>query len=170
MLDADATKGATLGKDLKDEDGNIITLESIVTNVTVTDPRQVFPTLWELILNIPTIIKSLAALTATGIMHHMGSGVITAHYWPTIKNSLAIGEEFTVPADNQMLVWKSMDVAGSLNVEGRMVVLGDNDTGLVRDVIPATEAFLIPENHQLVVVEGFTPLGDVDVEGTLAIL
>ena len=132
MLDADATKGATLGKDLRDEDGNIITLESIVTNVTnvitnVTDPRTVFPTLWELILNIPDIIKSLAALTKDGWMRN-NAGVISAQEVAYTKNSVEVGESATIPEGHQALVWEEFTFdGGDLLIDGDLIILGSEN-------------------------------------------
>jgi hypothetical protein len=133
MLDSEATKGAILGVDLKDEDGDIVTLTSItnniINNITTTDPRQVFPTLWSLILDIPQKLLGLLALTATGYVYHeddtfsirvLGGG--SALDWPLHKEFIGAAETLTIPTGFQYHIDGPFDVEGELDVEGTLVI------------------------------------------------
>jgi hypothetical protein len=126
MVDADATEGATLGKNVYDTDGNLVTLESITNTTIIQDPRQVFPTLWSLILNIPQLILDLAGLSGPGYIYHNGSTVFT-HEWPLHDVRVEVNESLVIPADKQYLIWQSIEIEGSLAVEpgGLLVVLGE---------------------------------------------
>jgi hypothetical protein len=175
MVEADATKGATVGKDLQDEDGNIVTLESI-TNITVTDPRQVFPTLWSLILDIPQKLLGLLALTATGYVYHendvfsIGSSVGTD--WPLHKDFIGPAESLTITADFQYIIDTDFDVQGTLDIEAgsRLVVMGDSDRPFVKEYVAVTESLIIPSRHQLLIAEAFDVEGTLELNGMLAIL
>ena len=129
MVEADATKGATLGKDLVDEDGELVTLESITNYVTnnitniLTDPRSVFPTLWSLILDVPDIIKSLVGLSDNGWLRKDSNGISALELGYT-KNSVSTGEEVTIPVARQAIVWDEFIFdGGNLIIEGELVVL-----------------------------------------------
>jgi hypothetical protein len=125
VVDSDATQGAVIGKDLRWGDGTLVVPGEIVGGGGGdVELPEVMPTLWELILNIPAIIKSLVALATDGIVHNT-AGVITAHYWPCVKNSIETGESFTVLAGNQLLVWDDFVLdGGALTLEGNLVILG----------------------------------------------
>ena len=126
MVDADATEGATVGKDLVDEDGNIITLETII-NVPVVDTRTVFPTLWQLILDIPAKLLGLLALTETGYVYHeddvfsIGPGVFTD--WPLHKDFIGAAETLIITENFQYLIADEFIIEGDLEAEGTLVVL-----------------------------------------------
>ncbi len=109
-------------------------------------------TLWELILNIPAFIQALVALatSTTGIIVK-GAGdtaltrsivgtvgeievadgdavaadpVISLGPWPTVKNSIETGEEYTVPNGHQLLVFDSFVYdGGNLILDGDLVVI-----------------------------------------------
>ena len=107
-------------------------------------------TLWSLILNIPAFIKALAALATTGIVVRDGAGaaltreieadderilvtngdgvagnpVIGLTDWPVVKNSIATGEAYTIPAGYQLLVHGSFALdGGTLTTDGDLVIL-----------------------------------------------
>jgi hypothetical protein len=128
MVDADATEGAVVGENLVDQDGNLVTLETII-NVPVIDTRTVFPTLWQLILDIPAKLLGLLALTDTGFVYHendvfsIGSAGVGATDWPVVKNSIGTGEEFTIPDGFQLLVWDQFTFEGVLTIDGDLVVI-----------------------------------------------
>ena len=158
MVDADATEGATLGKDIYDEDGELVTLQSITNYVTnnittiLTDPRSVFPTLWELILNIPDIVKSLVGLSTDGWMRN-NSGVISAQEVNYTKNSVETGESATIPEGHQALVWDEFTFdGGDLVIDGDLVVLGDND-GTVPVVTLTDSTLTLDSNNNLVLAD-----------------
>ena len=44
-------------------------------------------------------------------------------YWPYGKNSVAADESLTIPAGYQLIVHKSFDVEGSVDIEGELVIL-----------------------------------------------
>lgn len=79
-IDTDATKGATIGTDLKLPSGKVGTLAelkalfaTVVTGGSSTTPGLA-STLWRLIGEIPANISALAALATTGIMARTGAG------------------------------------------------------------------------------------------------
>jgi len=121
-IDPDASSTVVLGKNIVWPDGTIVQPAQIV-NSTVPE-AAVKPTLWELILNIPTIIRSLVALTGAGIVHHDGIGGISAHYWPVVKNSIETGKVFTIPSGHQLLVYDEfLFDGGELIIDGDLVIL-----------------------------------------------
>ena len=126
MVDADATEGATVGKNLYDSDGNLISLESII-NTPVIDTRTVFPTLWALILDIPAKLLGLLALTDTGYVYHENNvfsiGVSPFTDWPLHKASIGATETLIITAGFQYLIEDAFDVEGELEIEGALVVL-----------------------------------------------
>lgn len=126
QIDADATEGATVGKDLRWPDGRVITEQEIRNpsgGTTTTTTPAVVSTLWSLILSIPTIIKNLAALTAVGFIRHQGSGVVLAHDWTFVKNSVDAGETLTIPAARQLIVHGSWTNNGTVINDGELVIL-----------------------------------------------
>jgi hypothetical protein len=156
QVDLEATKGAVLGENLFWPDGTLVTQQQIINNVTVvTTPTgvQVTPTLWELILNIPAFISSLASLATSGFVVRDSGGIartrtivgetgrieiadgdgetgdptITLGNWPTVLPGVESGDIARVPAGHQMLVSEDFDIAGDFEIEpgAELVVLGD---------------------------------------------
>lgn len=153
QIDADATEGATVGKDLRWPDGSVISEQDIRNpsgGGTTTVNPGVIPTLWSLILNIPAFIKSLAALATTGLVVRDGSGaavtrtitaedarilvtngdgvaanpVIGMTDWPVVKNSISTGEAYTVPTGYQLIVWDTFVFdGGALTLDGDLIAL-----------------------------------------------
>lgn len=129
-IDADATEGAVVGLNLKWSDGTVVTeaeLRGRTPTTTTTPPGGTVwtgPVLWSLIIGIPALIKSLATLTATGLMRHRGAGVVTADDWPYVRNSIQTGEALTIPAGHQLLVWENFTFnGGAVTIEGDLVIL-----------------------------------------------
>lgn len=127
-IDADATEGAVVGLNLKWPDGTVITEAQLRARTpapsTPSTGTWTGSTIWSLIVGIPAIIKSLAALTATGLMRHRGAGVVTADDWPYVRNSIQPGEALTIPAGHQLLVWENFTFeGGAVTIEGDLVLL-----------------------------------------------
>ena len=75
-IDDEATKGATVGKDLFNEDGTLFDPSEEITEIAedVVDSLPGFmATIWRLILEIPPNIVSLAALTGIGFATRVSS-------------------------------------------------------------------------------------------------
>lgn len=77
-LQQDSTKGATIGTDVYDADGNLWDPESVVVEVieeieAETPTPSVYQTIWRLILEIPPNIVSLAALSGVGFATRLSS-------------------------------------------------------------------------------------------------
>ena len=104
-IDDEATKGATVGKNLYNEDGSLFVPAVAVTADSGTTPSYT-STLWRLILEIPQNVLD-----------------IVNGPWPTIRNSLLVSESFTIPAGRQMIVYGSFDCVGTLTAEGQLVIL-----------------------------------------------
>lgn len=154
LVDLDATQGAVVGNNLRLPDGSLVTLGQILNPKTVTvgpvSGVSTQPTVWDLILNIPNFIKSLAALAGTGLVVRSvadgtgaevrtlqgevgrieitdGDGVagdptIALGPFPTVKPSVETGEVATVPAGHQFLVADEMVLDG-----GEVVVEDDGE-------------------------------------------
>jgi len=118
-IDADATQGAEVGKDLKLADGTVVK-ESDILNSKATSTAGspviggIASTLWSLIQNLPAIISNLIGLTNVGVVHHTGSAVLTAHNWLTVKNSIAAGEIHTIPSGQQLIVFDQFTFDGGI--------------------------------------------------------
>ncbi len=152
-VDADATQGATVDTDLKWPDGSNV-LESEIRNssivATASDPATIASTLWSLIQQIPIFIQSLASLAGTGIVVKISTGLarvrtlvaldarivitngdgvagdptVALTDWPVVKNSIETGEEYTVLADHQLIVFDSFVYdGGNLILDGDLIIL-----------------------------------------------
>lgn len=152
-IDPDASSTVVLGKNIVWPDGTVVQPAQI-TN-TSTDPVETGPqpTLWSLILGIPAFIKALALLTGVGeglvvkrptntaalvtltpfderILITNGDAIagdptIGAADWPIIRGIIGSAETWVVPVTFQMIVMDSLEVDGSLDVEGTLHVLSD---------------------------------------------
>ena len=149
-LDADATEGAVIGRDLRWADGTLVSEDQIRNDDSTDDSSGSTPSyvsLWSLIQGIPTIIKNIELLSNTGLMTHVGSGDIVARTiqgeagridvtngdgvagdptvglgpWPIVKNSVANGETCVIDSGYQLLVAEEMDV----QVGGTLDAQGD---------------------------------------------
>lgn len=49
--------------------------------------------------------------------------LLVSTQWPMVKNSIALGEELTIPVGYQLIVSDSFDVDGTLNADGELVIL-----------------------------------------------
>ena len=108
-IDDEATKGATVGENLFNADGTLFDPSVLITEIvesTVDSIPSFFATIWRLIQEIPQTVKD-----------------IENGPWPTIRNNTQIGEEFTIPVGRQMLVYDEFDSAGTLIIEGDLVIL-----------------------------------------------
>jgi hypothetical protein len=138
QMDADATEGATVGKDLMWPDGTVITEQEIRNpsgnGGTTTSPNTPTVTLWSLILNIPQKIKDIVALVAPGYLYHDGTNIV-AHEWPLHDTRVESGETLTIPANKQYILWQEILAEGDIVIEagGELVLL---DEGLPKPTDP----------------------------------
>lgn len=65
-LDAQATSGATVGKDLRWPNGTVVKESELKQSTSAGTTVNASPTLWKLIREIPANIQKLAALAGTG--------------------------------------------------------------------------------------------------------
>lgn len=128
QIDADATEGAIVGTNLRWPDGSKVT-EAQIRNTTSPSTTTTAPgasstgtVLWGLILSVPAIIKSLAALTTKGWIRN-DSGVISASQWPYTKKSVETGETMTIPTGHELIVFKDFTMDGTIILDGDLVVL-----------------------------------------------
>lgn len=129
-IDANATEGAVVGQNLKWSDGTPVQ-ESQIRNTaggssssstTVTGGVWTGATIWSLIVSIPAIIKSLAALATKGWIRN-DAGVISASQWAYNKLSVDTGEEMTIPAGHELIVFQNFTIDGAVTLDGDLVVL-----------------------------------------------
>lgn len=125
-IDADATEGAVVGRNLKWADGTVVTEAQLralgTTTTTVNTGVWKGVTLWSLITGVPAIIKSLAALATDGWIRN-DSGVISSSHWPYTKLSVETGEEMTIPTGHELIVFNSFTMDGSITLDGDLVIL-----------------------------------------------
>ena len=156
MIDPSSTAGATVGRDLRWEDGSIVQEEEIrgsgtggTSNTTIVGGVSKVPTLWDLIIGIPAFIQSLAALGGTGIVVKgagdsavtrtitpederitvangdgvSGNPTIGASDWPRVREVISSGATVNIWDEFQMLVVDTLDIEGTLNVEGTVAII-----------------------------------------------
>lgn len=129
LIDADATDGATVGRNLRWSNGDLV-LESEIrggsTTTTTTTGSAVQPTLWSLIISKPEIIKQLAALDYPGYLYFDGTD-LTGTEFPLHDIRVETTEVLTIPANKQYLIWQEIIVQGDLVVEpgGELVILDE---------------------------------------------
>jgi hypothetical protein len=180
-VDSEATEGAQVGSDLLWPDGSVVQEDEIRggggTTDTDTPTNEVSTTLWELILNIPQKLTDLLNLVGDGYVFHQDDTFILQDAdsigltdWPIHKDYIGPAETLTITPDFQYLIWQSFDVQGVLNVDGRLVILGEDESELVKEYVSVNEERMIPEEHQLLVTELYDVRGTLDSEGTLSIL
>jgi hypothetical protein len=159
LLDSEATKGAVAGVNLLRSDGSVIRDNDMISTTVVTTPTgpvPVTPTLWSLILGMPAFIKNLGNLAGTGLVARTTAGGVAALRsilgttgrievtdgdgvagdptiqlgdFPTVKNSIEAGEEYTIPTGHQMLVFEEFIFdGGNLIIDGELVIDGDVPT------------------------------------------
>jgi hypothetical protein len=169
LVEADATEGAVVGGNLVWSDGTVVSEADIrnssITTTIVTGPGGVItnPTVWEVIIGVPDIIGSLEDLTDDGWIRN-DAGTISALHWPYVKPGVDVGESFTLPAGEQLLVYESFSMDGTVTLDGQLVILGpDKDTGIIRSYIPTDLNILVPEWHQYIVY------GNITLDGTMEI-
>lgn len=129
VIDADATEGSIVGRSLYWDDGALVqeseirnTAGGATSTTTVSGSSGVGVTLWSLVLQIPAIIKSLAALTSNGWIRN-DSATLSASYWPYNKLSVDTGEELTIPTGHELLVFSDFTMDGSITLDGDLVIL-----------------------------------------------
>lgn len=69
-----ATRGAQLGRDLLDENGRLLTRESLAGGSNTGGPNSIASTIWRLIREIPLNIQKLAALATSGFAVRRSDG------------------------------------------------------------------------------------------------
>lgn len=149
-VDADATEGATVERNLYWPDGSIVQESEIRggTVVVETEPGGVggiSQTLWSLILDIPEKLLGLLALSETGFVYHendtfsiSAGGAGGSGDWPLHKDFIGVAETLIIPDNYQYMIHNSFDVEGILDVElgGQLHIMNDQ---------PAAPAPLGPE-------------------------
>jgi len=154
-VNPEATKGATIGTDLKKSDGTIVTEEDLFGDGTddSTDSTDVItsPTLWSLIQQIPANIVSLAALAGIGFSARISAGGA----WVT--------RTLTNLQPNRFTINNPDGVAGNPAFQV-------SDWLTVKNLIPVAESAIIDANYQLIVSDEMTVDGDLDILGDLVVL
>lgn len=76
LVEYGATRGATFGRDVYTQDGQILTVAQLVAMAAgaVAPPEDVSKTAWSLLLDIPANITALEEATGTGIFSVTGAG------------------------------------------------------------------------------------------------
>lgn len=69
-----ATRGAQLGRDLLDENGRLLTRESLAGGSNTGGPNSIASTIWRLIREVPLNIQKLAALATSGFAVRRSDG------------------------------------------------------------------------------------------------
>ncbi|KAK6696912.1 hypothetical protein SNK04_013810 [Fusarium graminearum] len=69
-----ATRGAQLGRDLLDENGRLLTRESLAGGNSSSGPNSIASTIWRLIREVPLNIQKLAALATSGFAVRRSDG------------------------------------------------------------------------------------------------
>lgn len=107
-VDDEATRGATIGENVYNEDGTLFVPGETVGG-TVEDPDTPNPsigaTIWSFILSIPQNVLNVV------------------QGYPMVKIILPSGESLTIASDYQLIVYDSYDVIGDLTIEGDLVIL-----------------------------------------------
>ena len=182
-IDDEATKGATVGKDIYNSDGTLFVPTGEAGTAGAdgapgSPGSNIASTIWRLILEIPANIVSLAALTGIGFSTRVSSGsawatrvfegtvgritvergdgvattqifdlmnpvddfalmsgddlilgalaynpVIDLGPWPTVQNSIVSTDEYVIPYGEQLIVYGSMDIEGTIDAVGDLVIL-----------------------------------------------
>lgn len=164
QIDADATEGAVVDKDLRWFDGSVVK-ESEIRNTAVTvvtETGQVIQdvalTIWSLILQIPAFIKNIGNLTGTGLIARISAGGDAAVR--TIQGT-----------PNEIIVTNGDGVAGDpvISIDPLFGGVG-GDWPIIKDYIGALETFTVPLNFQMLVWKSFDIIGSLTVDGKLIIL
>lgn len=151
-IDADASEGAVIGRNVFNDDGSLFTPSTVTTVVTTPSGTvSVAPSLWALILDKPPNIVELAALADVGLIARVdSSGTMEAREiqgqygrigtldgdgaagnpqillgdWPTVRNSIGDDQVYTIPEGHQMLVHGVFVFdGGTLVMDGDLIVL-----------------------------------------------
>lgn len=136
-IDADATEGAVVGRNLKWADGTVVTEAQLralgTTTTTVTSGVWKGVTLWSLITGIPQKIKDIGTLIGPGFLYDDGTNVGTKQTLFT-KNSASTGESVTIPESRQAIVWNEYSVdGGDITVDGELIILDEEAADEQRD-------------------------------------
>ena len=126
-----STKGATVGTNLFDADGNLFDPESVIIEIiestVVTDDKNArYTAIWRFIQEIPQRIKDLANMTAPGYIYHDGTNMVP-HEWPLHDVRVELTESLVIPDNKQYIIWQSIEIEGSVSVEigGELIILDD---------------------------------------------
>ena len=155
MVDADATEGATFGKNIMDESGAVITLQTIIQQTTqvitniINNPPGVVIVVWSAIQQIPAFILSLAGLSGTGI-------VVKGAGDTAVTRSI-------VPEDDRITVADGDGVAGNPTI-------GMTNWPRIKASIESSESYTVPPGYQILVSGAFDVEGTLDAQGSVAIL
>ena len=135
MIDADATEGAKVGKNLFWPDGTVVEEDEIRGGGTSTTvEQQVYPTIWDLVFDLPDILKSIGSLVTNGWMRH-DNGVVSTSRQLYTMDRIETGDNVTIPVNNQMIVMDEFTFdGGSLTIDGKMYVLSDQPIQGWRDL------------------------------------
>ena len=130
-VDADATEGATVERNLYWPDGSVVQESEIRGGNVVVQSEEpggvggISQTLWSLIIDIPEKLLGLLALQETGFVFHQndvfsidaGGGGGGATDWPLHKDFIGPAETLIIPASFQYMIHNDFDVQGNLDIE-----------------------------------------------------
>ena len=100
-IDADATQGAKVGKDFKWPDGTVVK-EAEIRNPVGDDKDTIedfSPTIWQLIRNIPTIVRALVSLATDGLVTKTGAGLLATRAITGTAGDITVADGDGVAAD-----------------------------------------------------------------------
>ena len=150
-IEAGATKGATVGVNVWNQDGTLFVPASGGTPT----PGGGYVTYWRFILEIPANIVALAALTGTGIVRRTGDSTFDT---AAVFDNLA-DVNMTGVMDGEVPVY---DAVSGTYIPGTVEV----DIG-VPYYIPVGETYRVPENIQALFAMPIEVDGDLEVDGYL---
>lgn len=172
-VEADATKGSTLGVNTYDTDGSVISWATILARVSAIIPATA-QLLWNNIIGIPANIKAIAAITTTGFYVRTGAGTAATRAITVVPGELTESNGDGVAANPQLGLANVAAVAGGTlqaftsDGKGRITHLrnasqADIDTALgyeaVQSIVPGDASVIIDDTDPR------NPIIYVDVAG-----
>ena len=113
QIEDKATIGATLGVDLFNADGTLVTIEQLAAALTVINKPGSGSVIWRFILELPRNILNLAALFND------------PSKWIPTKDAISSTEVVTINQDYQLIIeeYFEIEVGGVLNIDGSFAIL-----------------------------------------------
>ena len=184
-VDDEATKGATIGKDVLNADGTLYDPSAPTTTPgggSSTTPA-ITVTIWRFIREIPANIVSLAALSTIGFATRISAGGAWATRVITgTAGRITVADGDGVAANPVIdLATLTDDTTGTLkaitrDAWGRLQGTRDADSydmpqfPVIRENMNPSESFTIQAGYQMLVYNNFGAHGDLIVEGDLVVL